>query len=108
MEAAPGAYCTGFAANNSITPAQLYTWNPILGPNGASYSTEMFAGYYYCVGAPSGTQTSTTSTTTSVTAPCSTQSGITSACNKYAEAVSGDGCGSFAQEYGITTTELYA
>jgi len=107
-EALPGASCTGFAANNSITPAQLYTWNPILGPNGASCSTELFADYYYCVGAPSGTQTSKTSTATSVTAPGPTQSGITSSCNKFAEAVSGDGCSSFAQEHGITTTQLYA
>jgi hypothetical protein len=45
---------------------------------------------------------------TSVAAPGPTKSGITSACNKYAEAVSGDGCTSFAQEHGVTTTELYA
>jgi LysM repeat protein len=45
---------------------------------------------------------------TSVAAPGPTKSGITSACNKYAEAVSGDGCASFAQEHGVTTTELYA
>ena len=72
------------------------------------HSTEMFADYYYCVGASAGTQTSTTSTTTLVAAPGPTQSGITSACNKYAEALLGDGCGTFAQEQGITTAELYA
>jgi LysM repeat protein len=107
-EALSGTYCTKFASDNNITPAQLYTWNPILGPNGASCSTELFANTYYCVGAPLGTPTTTTSTTTSVKAPGPTQSGITPACNKFAEVVSGDGCFSFAQEHGITTDQLYA
>lgn len=39
------------AANRlaGITTTQLYTWNPILGSNGADCSTEFQAGVGYCV-----------------------------------------------------------
>ena len=41
-------------------------------------------------------------------APSPTQSGISSHCNKYAQAKSGDYCVKFAQENNVTTGELYA
>ena len=108
-EALSGTYCSLFASDNDITLAQLYTWNPILGTNGANCGTLFYANTYYCIGAPSAAATTTTAkaaTTTSVTAPGPTQTGITAACNKFAEVVSGDGCSIFASEHGITTTQL--
>ncbi|GAB7348916.1 hypothetical protein MBLNU459_g7604t2 [Dothideomycetes sp. NU459] len=49
VEAKSGDYCTEFAQNNDITTTQLYTWNPILGSSGQNCSTELQAGYGYCV-----------------------------------------------------------
>ncbi|RMZ84792.1 hypothetical protein DV737_g978, partial [Chaetothyriales sp. CBS 132003] len=48
-----GEGCYDFAADNGITTDQLYTWNPVLGANGANCGTEFQAGEYYCVGVSS-------------------------------------------------------
>ncbi|CAD6594277.1 MAG: hypothetical protein ASARMPREDX12_008557 [Alectoria sarmentosa] len=48
-DAKAGDYCYLFAQNNNITTDELYSWNGILGPNGANCSTEFQAGYDYCV-----------------------------------------------------------
>ncbi|OBT52616.1 hypothetical protein VE04_06030 [Pseudogymnoascus sp. 24MN13] len=45
-----GSYCSLFADNNSITTAQLYTWNPVLGSNGENCGSSFWANEYYCVG----------------------------------------------------------
>lgn len=45
-----GEGCYDFATDNNITTDQLYTWNPILGTNGANCGTQFQAGEYYCVG----------------------------------------------------------
>lgn len=122
-EAKPGDYCYIFAQINNITTDQLYTWNAVLGPNGANCSTKFQAGYQYCVSATSNTRglqwtnpdiykvgvstpsaktTDTavpaTSTTTSSTIP--TQSGFASNCNKTFVAQKGDTCFSLAQSNG--------
>ncbi|CAF9915092.1 MAG: hypothetical protein ALECFALPRED_009976 [Alectoria fallacina] len=47
-DAKAGDYCYMFAQNNNITTDELYSWNGILGPNGANCSTEFQAGYDYC------------------------------------------------------------
>lgn len=49
VQAKSGDYCYIFAQNNNITTDELYSWNGILGPNGANCSTEFQAGYGYCV-----------------------------------------------------------
>ena len=49
VDAKAGDYCYLFAQNNNITTDELYSWNGILGPNGANCSTEFQAGYDYCV-----------------------------------------------------------
>ena len=103
-EAVSGDDCTSFASENSITPGQFYSWNPALGTGGTSCGSAFWANYYYCVGAPGSSPTSTFG----AAAPGPTQSGVTSSCNQYAEAVSGDTCFGFAQEHGITTADLYA
>ena len=48
--AVSGDSCFGFAQEHGITTADLYTWNTVLGPNGANCNTELFVGYYYCIG----------------------------------------------------------
>ena len=50
-QAKSGDYCYLFAQNNNITTDELYSWNGILGPNGANCSTEFQLGYGYCVSA---------------------------------------------------------
>ncbi|KAH8680676.1 hypothetical protein BX600DRAFT_444897 [Xylariales sp. PMI_506] len=105
--AVSGDYCSEFASNNGITTAQLYAWNPILGPNGENCATLFQANVDYCVGVSSTVTTSVTTTATT-SLPYPTQSGIISTCNKYNNAVSGDYCSEFASNNGITTAQLYA
>ncbi|KAK1719373.1 hypothetical protein CaCOL14_006064 [Colletotrichum acutatum] len=100
--ATAGDGCEAFATRNSIAPTQLYAWNPVLGTAGSECSTALWASEYYCIGTWKPTQTS------AVTAPGPTQTGITSSCNKYAEAISGDVCTVFASRNNITTAQLYA
>ena len=93
--AVSGDTCSGFATKNSITTAQLYTWNPILGTSGQNCATLFEANVDYCVGVSSSGTIKTTTTTSSVVP---TQSGIAAKCNKIVVAKSGDYCYMFAQE----------
>ena len=102
-EAVSGDDCTNFASENSISPVQLYSWNPVLGSGGANCGSSFWADYYYCVGASGSSPTATSS----VAAPGPTQSGVASNCDQFAEAASGDTCYGFAQEHGVTTADLY-
>lgn len=116
--------CDSFAARNSISNAQLYAWNSVLGPNGENCLTSLWAGEYYCVGISAGGVSSTTTssstikttsstttskaTTTSKVQPAGpTQTGIAANCNKYATPASGQGCYDFAVAQGITPANLY-
>ncbi|KAK4210757.1 carbohydrate-binding module family 50 protein [Rhypophila decipiens] len=108
---ASGVGCFDFATGNGITPAQLYTWNPVLGAHGENCTTQFWLGYAYCIRGPgfsTTTSSSRTSTSTGVTAPGPTQTGITSGCTKFAKANSGEVCTAFASRVGITTAQLYA
>ncbi|KAI1109681.1 hypothetical protein F5Y14DRAFT_444510 [Nemania sp. NC0429] len=98
--AVSGDYCVKFAADNGITPDQLYAWNAILGPNGANCATQFQAGVDYCVGVSGMSSTTTTSA-------IPTQSGIAANCNKIVVAESGDYCYLFAQNNNITPQQLY-
>ncbi|KAL8784862.1 MAG: hypothetical protein Q9195_008879 [Heterodermia aff. obscurata] len=103
-KAKSGDFCTAFAAGNNITPAQLYLWNPVLGPNGEKCDTLFQANEFYCIGAPTAPRSTSISMPA---APTPTQSGIASNCNKYAKAIVGDTCFGFAQANEITTDQLY-
>lgn len=109
-EATGGVGCVDFATANGITPAQLYSWNSVLGANGANCGSSFWANEWYCVGVSGvSSTTATTSTTPSAAAaPGPTQTGIVSTCNKYAEATGGVGCYDFATANGITPAQLYA
>lgn len=114
-----GDTCAGFAMRNGVAPADLYAWNAVLGAGGADCQTELWVGYYYCIGVEGGgviTSTSsvtsmpaTTTTSSTAAAPSPTQpDSIISTCDKYAEAVAGTYCSLFASDNGITTAQLYA
>jgi len=109
-QAKAGDNCYNFAIDQDLSPAQFYSWNPVLGANGAQCSTQFQAGEYYCIGVLAGSNSNPppTTTATSVTAPGSTQSGIAGNCNKYAVAKAGDDCYDFATGLGITPAQLYA
>ncbi|MCJ1269693.1 hypothetical protein MMC22_009585 [Lobaria immixta] len=49
-EALDGIGCYDFATQNGITPAQLYAWNNVLGPNGENCGSSFFGQEWYCVG----------------------------------------------------------
>jgi hypothetical protein len=91
----------------TFTIADFYAWNPAVGTSCAS----LFLGYYYCVGIP-GTSTTvpvTTTTTAVATGPSPTQTGITSDCKRYYQAVSGDTCQKIVDSYGtFTLSQFYA
>lgn len=111
-ESISGLGCYDFAVAEGITPAQLYAWNPILGVDGSSCVSELWANEYYCVGVSGATSATSTSSapeasTSSATAPGPTQAGIVSNCNKFAESISGLGCYDFAIAVGVTPSQLY-
>jgi hypothetical protein len=50
---ASGQGCYDFAVAQGITPANLYTWNSVLGANGENCGSSFWFGEYYCVGVSS-------------------------------------------------------
>ena len=103
--------CYDISQSFHITLAQFTTWNPALGyPDGHNCTTQLWAGYDYCVGVPgteSPSSTSSQPSSSSQTLQYPTQSAITPDCDKFAEAKSDDYCYIFAQNNNITTNDLY-
>jgi hypothetical protein len=102
---ASGQGCYDFAVANGITPAQLYSWNDVLGTDGANCGTQFLAGEYYCVGVQQASRVSPSSTH-AVSAPGPTQSGIVASCTKFAQPPAGTGCYDFAAQNSITLAQL--
>src|ERR1700722_7494274 len=48
-EATGGIGCSYFAAQDGITPAQLYAWNSVLGTSGENCGSSFWANEWYCV-----------------------------------------------------------
>ncbi|KAK8130344.1 LysM domain-containing protein [Apiospora kogelbergensis] len=94
-----GDGCEKFASDHGITPADLYAWNSVLGSRGDNCGSQFFLGYYYCIAGPAST---------APPVPSPTQAGITSKCNSYTKAVKGEYCSLFAQEHGVSLSDLYA
>ncbi|PYI36128.1 hypothetical protein BP00DRAFT_474788 [Aspergillus indologenus CBS 114.80] len=90
-----GDDCSTMEAEFGVTLAQLYAWNPSIGPT----CTNLWLGYAYCVKGPA-----TTATATSV-GP--TQTGIAVNCDRYHTVVNGDSCAAIESEYSITFAQLY-
>ena len=49
-EAGNRDFCFKFAQDKGITTDQLYSWNTVLGTEGANCGTQFFKGYWCCVG----------------------------------------------------------
>ncbi|KAF3482056.1 uncharacterized protein GIQ15_04815 [Arthroderma uncinatum] len=92
-----------------ISRTDFFSWNQVLGLKGENCDTQLFLGYYYCIGVlDSPTATAPAATPTKAIARGPTQSGIIPTCNKLVESISGLGCEDFATAEGIAPTELYA
>ncbi|RDW92669.1 hypothetical protein BP5796_02063 [Coleophoma crateriformis] len=102
-----GDSCTSIETAYGITFATFYAWNPAIG----SDCTNLWLGEAYCVGVSGSATTSATASaisTSSVTPPGPTQTGITSSCTEYYLTGSGDTCSSIETAYSITFAEFYA
>lgn len=77
--------------------------------------TNIFADYYYCVGAPGETKPPTTTTSTKpttpangITTPTPIQSGMTGNCNKFDDVQAGDTCDVIAAKYNVPLSSFYS
>lgn len=94
-----GVTCASIDSQFGITFAQFYAWNPAIGSNCGA----LWLGEAYCVAGPP------VATSTTVTAPAPTQSGITVNCNAYTVTPSqGASCAAIESQYGITFAQFYA
>ncbi|KAH7362759.1 LysM domain-containing protein [Plectosphaerella cucumerina] len=111
--AAAGDTCADVAAQNFITEAQLYRYNPSLADGclfveGTSYCTEENWGI---PPPPSTTSTTAAATTTStgIVTPLPTQPpSIVPGCTRFHFVETGTDCASILSQYGITVAQLYA
>ncbi|KAK8109309.1 carbohydrate-binding module family 50 protein [Apiospora sp. TS-2023a] len=109
----PGDGCWAIANQYGIALDDFYAWNPAVGTD----CHDLEAGVYVCVGTTAaGAPKPTTATTASptkttggggVVTPTPTQSGMVRGCGKFYRVQAGDGCWAIANEYGITTDDLY-
>ncbi|KAI1448974.1 carbohydrate-binding module family 50 protein [Annulohypoxylon stygium] len=49
-QAEKGDLCTNFAERNNVSLQQLYTWNTLLKSDGSGCASNLWGGYWYCVG----------------------------------------------------------
>ncbi|KAF9874723.1 LysM domain-containing protein [Colletotrichum karsti] len=112
------ASCWKIANDAQITQNRLFELNPVLGASGEHCTSQIWLGYYYCVGTkgdgtgtpnPTTTQSApaATSTSPSVPKPTPQHEGTISTCNKWVQAVSGSGCWQLATDAGIDTSLFY-
>ena len=106
-----GDSCSSIENAEFLTDDEFHSWNPAVS---SDCSTGLWAGYAYCIATsnydPSRTALpAASSTTQAATLSSPTQiNSIISSCNKYALAQSGDYCSKFAEDNGISTSDLYA
>lgn len=109
------ASCWKISNDGGITQSRLYELNPVLGASGENCGTQVWLGYYYCVGvAGDGTATTTAPPTTTTTPPTDqpkptpTHDGTAANCNSWVQAESGDSCWQLATDAGIELASFYA
>ncbi|KAL6230022.1 hypothetical protein BDW75DRAFT_234733 [Aspergillus navahoensis] len=112
-----GDTCADIAADAGISLTDFVSWNPGVG----SDCSGLWLGYYVCIAAESGTNssslsstvsttTTTTTTTTTgngVTTPTPYEPGITDDCDEFHLVVSGDTCAAIVSDAGITLDDFY-
>lgn len=103
-----GDSCGSVAAEYGISTDQFFQWNPAVSTDCVN---NFWLGQAYCVGVSASTtgMATATGTTTSVPSiPTPTQEGnAVRNCNKYAQAQSGDACGTFADRNDVSLQQLY-
>ncbi|KAK6337280.1 hypothetical protein TWF730_002686 [Orbilia blumenaviensis] len=96
--------CANILSQEGITIAQLYAWNPTVGPD----CTGMWPDYAYCVGVSGATTTTSRVTTTSSGAiPGPTREGTVANCTRWKLATNIT-CAGILEEAGITIAQFYA
>jgi hypothetical protein len=103
--------CSVFGSRDSTSTVQLSAGNRVLSTDGHNCQTSVWTGEWYCTGIVSGALAITTTSSTSktspyATAPGPTQIGISSNCIAFAQAISSDGCDSYAKGNGIINSNL--
>lgn len=104
-EAKGGDSCWAIANRAGIELSSLYAWNTGLGATGENCGTQIWPGYFYCVGVATGPTPTTTPTGPAL--PTQTQQGFPKDCKKYVAAKSGDSCWALANGNGVTPEKLY-
>ncbi|KAI4700641.1 hypothetical protein J4E81_003602 [Alternaria sp. BMP 2799] len=105
---ATGASCWEIANSAGIELSQLYGWNTVLGANGENCGTQIWAGYYYCVGTATPTTSQPATSTVVAPLPTQTQGGFPANCKRWMVTKSGDTCWSIGNDNGIALEVLYA
>ncbi|KAL5330732.1 hypothetical protein ACEPPN_000252 [Leptodophora sp. 'Broadleaf-Isolate-01'] len=110
-----GSIAGYLASDANITTTELAAWNPWIG---SDCDTGLYANLNatdsraVCIGinstAPASTSSSTISSTSTVTPPAPTQTGIIAGCTEYYVVVSGDSCAAIESEFSITFAQFYA
>jgi LysM repeat protein len=96
-----GDTCDAIAQSNSITVAQLRSWNTEINTS----CSNLWLDYYICTHVPGAVQPSTTSTApTPSNSP--TMPGIAENCDRFYKIKSGDTCDAIASSNGITVAQL--
>ncbi|KAK7927494.1 hypothetical protein PG985_004492 [Apiospora marii] len=101
-------YCYAIAAEFNVTPAQLAEWNTDIGGEAC---TNLWAGYYICVGVldnpnPNPDPTVTPTPLPPNPTPQPVQPGMVDDCNRWHLVGQGEACGAIAQEAGVTIDQL--
>jgi hypothetical protein len=107
-----GDQCDTIAAYESISLADFYAWNPVVGTS----CQFLDLGDYVCVDIIGGTPSTTTTTTiitpstpsNGISTPTPHQTGIASNCDSFYLVTSGDQCGNLAVMYDISLTQFYS
>ncbi|KAH8703904.1 putative LysM domain protein [Talaromyces proteolyticus] len=98
-----GDSCAAIESKFGISAQEFDSWNPSIN----SDCTNLFLGYYVCVGVPGATTTTTAATKTTTSSPHEpTQSGLVSNCNNFYLVSSGDTCAAIESKFGISAQEF--
>ncbi|EFZ03085.1 LysM domain protein [Metarhizium robertsii] len=101
-----GDQCDSIEAKFGLSSAQFYAWNPSVN----TQCTNLWLGYYYCVGVPGAVTTPPTPTPTKpangIETPQPTQPNMVSYCSRFKWVNSGDTCANIAAQNDISLADF--
>ncbi|OAA74234.1 LysM domain-containing protein [Cordyceps fumosorosea ARSEF 2679] len=106
-EARSGDSCWAIANRAGVELASLYKWNAVLGAAGENCGTQIWPGYFYCVGVSGGGSPTPTTTSSGPPLPTQTHDGFPMDCKRYVAAKSGDSCWALANDNGVALDVFY-